>query len=199
MSTRTMEFVEKEKMKNCQTKNDMMLVEISKNKGYCCFVVLAWTTYAASSPFKYLVLKLKSIEKESVVPVVQDIVKEQILSLLGHEFEISLSQATGPSTEEPMQSLTPQGASSMYEKVGELVGALHSSLACRAIQKYINNESVNSLVSDGLHIHRAHRVYHLKVTLSKNTLCIDATLLHCGLLNERILCAIMKYYIEQNP
>jgi len=85
----------------------------------------------------------------------------------------------------------------MYEKVGELVGALHTSLVCRAIRKYISNDHFDSLVAHGLHIHRSHRVYLLKVTLSKNALQIHATVLSYGLLNERILCAVMKYYMDE--
>ena len=44
-----------------------------------------------------------------------------------------------------MSSLKPTAGSLLYEKIGELVGALHTSLACRAINKYLNGENVQSL------------------------------------------------------
>jgi len=93
-----------------------------------------------------------------------------------------------------MTSLAPKGASWLQEKAGELVGALHTSLTCRAIERFSNGESVPTLSAHGLFVHRAHRVYHMCVTLSKSTLKIDSTLLTSGLLNERIICSIMQYY-----
>ena len=81
----------------------------------------------------------------------------------------------------------------VYEKIGELVGALHTSLACRAINKYLNDENVQSLTANGLHVHRAHRVYHMSVTLGKSTLLVNVMLLSSGLLNEST-CSIIKYY-----
>jgi len=39
-------------------------------------------------------------------------------------------------------SLAPVNGTSMYKTVGKLLGALHISLACRAIRKYISNEKV---------------------------------------------------------
>ena len=96
-----------------------------------------------------------------------------------------------------MHSLTLVSGTTMYEKVGELVGALHTSLAFRAIKKYINNIQFDSLVAHGLHIHRAHRVYHLKVTLCKCRLRIHSILLSCDWVNETILCAVMKYFQDE--
>lgn len=96
-----------------------------------------------------------------------------------------------------MASLKPKSAGSLlYKKIGELVGALHTSLACRAINKYLNGENVQSLTAHGLHVHRSHRVYHMSVTLGKSTLLINVTLLLSGLLNERTMCSIMKYYCD---
>ena len=93
-----------------------------------------------------------------------------------------------------MTNLKPKSGSLWYEKIGELVGALHTSLACRAIKKYLNGENVQSLTAHGLHVHRSHRVYYMSVTLGKSTLLVNVTLLSSGLLNERIVCSIMKYY-----
>ena len=82
----------------------------------------------------------------------------------------------------------------LYEKIGELVGALHTSLACQAITKYLNGKSVESLTAQGLHVHRSHRVFHVRVILSKSAFLVKITLLTSGLLNERTMCSIMEYY-----
>jgi len=71
-----------------------------------------------------------------------------------------------------------------------MVGALHTSLTCRAIERFSNGESIPSLSAHGLFVHRAHRVYPNYVC--SITLKTDSTSLTSGLLNERIICSLMS-------
>ena len=54
----------------------------------------------------------------------------------------------------------------LYDKTGELVAAVHNSLACRAFRKYSKGETVDSLTGHGLYVHRSVGIFHMEVTLS---------------------------------
>ena len=87
-----------------------------------------------------------------------------------------------------------KAGSFLFEKVAELVGAIHTSLACRALQRYIKNKRCDS---HGLHIHRAVGIIHIEVVLSKGTMVINATHLFDGVSSPEYFCAIMKYYMDK--
>ena len=63
---------------------------------------------------------------------------------------------------------------SFYDKVGELIAAVHTSLVCRALRKYVKRKKVSAHTSHGLHIHRSFGVICLEVTLSDSPLKIKA-------------------------
>lgn len=81
----------------------------------------------------------------------------------------------------------------LSDKVGELVAALHTSLACRALRRYMRRKKFNSLTAHGLHIHRTVGIIHIEVVLSKHTMASTATQLVGGVLSAANLCAVMKY------
>lgn len=65
-----------------------------------------------------------------------------------------------------MQGLKPYKVGSViFDKVGELVGALLNLLACKAYKKYVKGKEVQSLVANGLFIHKATVIFHVQVTL----------------------------------
>ena len=71
----------------------------------------------------------------------------------------------------------------IFEKVGELPTALHTSLVCRAMRKYLNGEAPDSLSAHGLHIYRAIGIIHVQLTLSKKKMEIDASHLVNGMVD----------------
>lgn len=86
----------------------------------------------------------------------------------------------------------------LTEKVGELVTALHTSLACQALRRYVRRKKVSSLTAHGLHIHRTLGVDHLEVTLSdRGPMKVKATHLVDGCLTAGVLCPIMKLFLEK--
>lgn len=87
--------------------------------------------------------------------------------------------------------------SSLLEKAGELVAALHTSLACRALRMYTKKKKVTSLTAHGLFMHRAAGIHHLDVTLSKQKINVNATQLFDGILSPEILCKTMKYFMNR--
>ena len=56
----------------------------------------------------------------------------------------------------------------LTNKVGELVAAVHTSIACRALKLYFARKPVTVLKGHGLHIHRALGIYHIVVTVSRD-------------------------------
>jgi len=87
--------------------------------------------------------------------------------------------------------------SSLSEKAGELVATLHTSLACQALRMYTNKKKVTSLTAHGLFMHRATEVIHVDVTLSKQSINVNATQLFDGILSPEILCETMKYFMKK--
>ena len=98
-----------------------------------------------------------------------------------------------------MINTQPYTANSVLtEKVGELVPALHTSLACRALRRYVRRKKVSLLTAHGLHIHRSLSVSHLEVTLSDtHRLKVKATKLLADMLSADMLCPIMKLFMDK--
>ena len=87
--------------------------------------------------------------------------------------------------------------SSIVEKGGELVAAIHLSLVCRALRKFRQGIKVTQVVGHGLLIHRATAVVHMEVRLSQSTLQVEANVLADGHLNAELLCKSFKYLLEK--
>ena len=86
----------------------------------------------------------------------------------------------------------------LTEKVGELVAALHTGLACRALRMYVSRRKVSSLTAHGLHIHRTLGVCHLELTLSDtDTMKIQAKKLVDGALSAGLLCPTIKHLMDK--
>jgi len=82
-------------------------------------------------------------------------------------------------------------------KSGELVAALHTSLACKALRKYYRGEEFDSLKAHGLFIHRAVRICLITVTLSKEQpMEITAKLLVNGVSSPQLFCSVIKHFTE---
>lgn len=98
-----------------------------------------------------------------------------------------------------MTNTKPYTATSVLtEKVGELVAALHTGLACRALRRYVRRRKVSSLTAHGLHIHRTLGVSHLEVTLSDTgPMKVKATQLVDGVLSAGLFCPIMKLFMDK--
>ena len=90
-----------------------------------------------------------------------------------------------------------KAGSFLYEKIAELVGALHTLLACQALRKYMKNKRCDSFTAHGLHIHRTVGIIHVEVVLSKGTMMINAMHLFDGVSSPGFFCAIMKYYLDK--
>ena len=132
VSTRKKELVSKEEARSCQTHDEMILVGNGKN--FCCFVAMAKTTYPASSPSKYLIPKVTSIETDSVVPVVKEIIKESaIKSLLNHQFEIY------------GECNTEQETQSKPKRVKLASEVAINELTCEGLKCFIKNTLTNVL------------------------------------------------------
>ena len=104
------------------------------------------------------------------------------------EDEDSLPSSQGSGRFQMGHQMTNSGSyvgseSFIFEKVGELPPALHTSLVCHAMQKYLNGEAPDSLTAHGLHIHRAIGIIHVQLTLSKKEMKIDATHLVNGMVD----------------
>ena len=68
-----------------------------------------------------------------------------------------------------------KGGSFIPDKSGELVGALHLSLVCRALRQYTEGKTlVFPLVGHGLQIHRGSGIIHMILILSKDRIRIKA-------------------------
>ena len=80
----------------------------------------------------------------------------------------------------------------LTEKVGELMAALHNSLACRAMRKYTTRRKVHPLTACGLHIHRAVGISYVEVTLSEQPIEIKAIQLVDGVLCPGVFCTVLK-------
>ena len=87
--------------------------------------------------------------------------------------------------------------SSLTEKVAELMTALHTGLACRALRRYVKGKKVCSLTAHGLHIHRGLGVTYLQVTLSEQPIEIQATQLIDGIVNAEIFCSAIEFFINK--
>ena len=85
----------------------------------------------------------------------------------------------------------------LLEKAGELMEALHTSLACRALRRYTKKKKVDSLTAHGLQIHRAVGINHIEVTLSKNRIQISTTQLVDGVLSPDLFCGTIKYFMHK--
>ena len=85
-----------------------------------------------------------------------------------------------------MPSFTPyKGGSLLYDKVGELVGALLNSVACRVFRKYEGGEKVVSLTA-----------FHVKITLSRKVLEVTSVQLVDGLLSPELWCPTIERFIK---
>ena len=86
----------------------------------------------------------------------------------------------------------------LTNKVGELVVAVHTSIACQAPKLYLARKPVTVLKGHGLHIHRALGIYHIVVTVSdKDKMNMQATQLVDGFSTPGILCSAITYFIGQ--
>lgn len=85
----------------------------------------------------------------------------------------------------------------LFNKVSELVAALHTSLVCQALRRYTIGKKSDSLTAHGLHIHRTIGIIHIQLTLSKNTMEIAATYLVNGIVHPEVFCVVMKYFIDK--
>ena len=84
----------------------------------------------------------------------------------------------------------------LYDKTGELVAAMHNSLACRAFRKYLKGKTVDSLTGHGLYVHRSVGVFHMKVTLSHEGMKVSAAILIDGVVSPENLCSAIKYFVD---
>ena len=113
--------------------------------------------------------------------------------------DVSPDVDSSPTDSQEMTNTQPfRSLSFLTEKVSELVAALHTSLACRALTRYVRRKKVSSLTAHGLHIHRTLGVDHLEVTLSdRGPMKVKATHLVDGCLTAGVLCPIMKLFLEK--
>lgn len=96
-----------------------------------------------------------------------------------------------------MTGITPYTEGSfLYDKTGELVAAVHNSLACRAFRKYLKGETVDSLMGHGLYVHRTVGIFHMEVTLSHEGMKVSAAKLIDGVVSPEHWCSAIKYFVD---
>jgi len=96
-----------------------------------------------------------------------------------------------------MPNIRPyKGDSFIPSKAGELVGAIHLSLVCRALRRYTEGKiPVYPLVGHGLQIHKNSGIIHFELFLSEEKLRIKATNIFDGQLTPPYLCSAIQYFI----
>ena len=83
-------------------------------------------------------------------------------------------------------------------KAGELVGAMHLTLVCRALRRHISGREVQyPLIGHGLLIHKVTGVVHLEVELGKAGLKVFANRLVNGQLTPDLLCSTISYLLAK--
>ena len=91
-----------------------------------------------------------------------------------------------------------KGGSFIPDKSGELVGALHLSLVCRALRRYTEGKTlVFPLVGHGLQIHRGSGIIHMTLIFSKDRMRIKAKNIFDGQLSPEYLCSCITYFIDK--
>ena len=115
-------------------------------------------------------------------------------------------QSDNPSSQESNHSATIQmglqlsqvkpyvHGSCIPEKAGELVAAIHLSLASRALRRYVKGKDVRfPLIGHGFQVHKLTGFIHLKVILNEVKMEVEAKSLCDGQLSASILCSCLEY------
>jgi len=83
-------------------------------------------------------------------------------------------------------------------KAGELVGAIHLSLVCHALQRVTEGKTlVYPLVGHGLQIHKNSGISHFEVFLSEEKLRVNATNIFDGQVTPPYLCSAINYFMSK--
>ena len=149
-----------------------------------------------------LIIKAKKENNDEGIVVVETFDNVGSGDNMGDDHDVPLDGDSSPSSQDSGKT-QPYGPpyhpkSVLTEKVGELVAALHTSLACRALRRYVRRKKVSSLTAHGLHIHRSLSVIHLEVTINDmNPLKVKATQLVGGFLSADMLCPIIKLFMDK--
>jgi len=95
-------------------------------------------------------------------------------------------------------NVAPYTSSSfLSDKAGKLVAALHTSLVCRALTRYVAGKEVSALTANGLFVHRAVGINHIQVTLSTASLKISAKNLVDGVGSPGLFCAALQCFTTE--
>lgn len=90
-----------------------------------------------------------------------------------------------------------QTGSFIFNKAGELVGAIHASLVTRALKRCNSGKMIKDMVGHGLFVHKMIGIVHLKVSLSSGKMQADAYRIAGGNLDANPLCSAVSYFMNE--
>ena len=86
--------------------------------------------------------------------------------------------------------------SSIPEKGGQLIAAIHLKLVCKILRKIANGEPLTRMVGHGLLVLRGTPIIHMEVTMSNEPLQVNVAVLTDSLFTPHILCNSFDYYFK---
>ena len=112
--------------------------------------------------------------------------------------ETSCSTISSVTLEMAKQCTKPyKVTSSIPEKGGQLIAAIHLKLVCKVLRKIANGEPLTRIVGHGLLVLRGVSIIHMKVTMSNEPLQVNVAVLTDSLFTPDILCNSFDYYFRK--